>query len=165
MSPEPRNRTAFTIVGLLGVIALMVALIWASDRITLQGERVLYAVTCSGGEWRGNVCDGHLEPAQRYAFRASPRRGEVVSWIIGSSAASRTYAGCEVRNRDQWVCPLQTGGGTTAQLEMLKGKTRCSGTAAAASVHIVPKWSWYLYRIHLPLFSSTRTACIAPPAR
>src|SRR5207249_133992 len=69
-------------------VALVTALLWGSDRITMQGERTIYTVDCEGGTWNGRVCSGKLAPSKRYAFRASQARQEVIYWIRGSTTAS-----------------------------------------------------------------------------
>ena len=62
------------LVGVVAIIALLSALLWGSDRITLQGERTIFTVDCAGGVWEGARCTGNLVPGKRYAFRASKAR-------------------------------------------------------------------------------------------
>ena len=50
----PRRNKALIAVAV--VLLAVVASIWASDRITLQGERTIYTVNCEGGNWVGNRC-------------------------------------------------------------------------------------------------------------
>ena len=70
------------IVGALGVF------IWSSDRVTLEGERTVYTVTCEQGAWDGLRCTGRIAAGDRHRFRSSRSRREVVYWIAGSAAPS-----------------------------------------------------------------------------
>ena len=43
------------------VFAVLLALgLWASDRITMQGERTIFTVNCDNGSWQGDRCNGKL---------------------------------------------------------------------------------------------------------
>src|SRR5206468_2523286 len=102
------------------VVAIALALlVWALDRVTFQGERVLYSVTCTGGVWQQDVCTGKMHAGDRYAFRASLRRQEVIAWVIGSPARSHTYTQCDVKSRDRWACAASEA--PNARLQMAKG--------------------------------------------
>jgi len=137
------------------------AIVWASDRVTVQGERVLYGVDCDG-QWRDLACVGKLKPGARYAFRASPRRREVIAWTIGSERPSRTYSGCQVVGRDQWSCPVRTSAGSDATLTMSKHGLQCAPAPAAPAARVIAKWKWYLLGLGVDAFSRPRT--IAHPS-
>ena len=139
----------------LGAAALFafVLLIWASDHITLQGERTIYTVNCEGGRWEGARCTGSLAPAQRYAFRASATRGEVIYWTRGSTEPSGKYSGCRVVDRDNWTCTLQADQTPAAAFEMKKGRPTRSGDQRVIVFHDVPKWKWWLLSLGVRVFS------------
>jgi hypothetical protein len=82
----------FLILGLVGLGTL----IWASDHVTLEGERTIYTVTCESGVWDGLRCTGRLVAGDRYRFRSSRSRNEVMYWTAGSDAPSGKYASCQV---------------------------------------------------------------------
>jgi hypothetical protein len=65
------------ICGLLGFAG------WASDFITMQGERTIYTVECRDGAWAGDRCSGSLVAGQRYRYRALPPHKEVIFWTVG----------------------------------------------------------------------------------
>ena len=71
------------------VIVALGVFIWASDRITLEGERTIYTVGCEHGDWNGLRCTGRLTPGDRYRFRASRSRNEIVYWIAGLGSTAR----------------------------------------------------------------------------
>ncbi len=52
--------------------------IWASDRVTLQGERTIYTVSCQHGTWEGQRCNDRLEAGEQHRFRASRSRQSCV---------------------------------------------------------------------------------------
>jgi hypothetical protein len=142
---------AFSIVLL---VALVVALVWGSDRITMQGERTVYTVDCDGGTWTGNVCSGKLAPGKRYAFRASIARQEVVYWIRGSTAPSGKFPECKVVDRDNWSCKaVPEGAQTTIAYEMAKGHPTRAGSEGMLPFHSVHKWKWWLIDAGLRVFT------------
>ena len=63
------------------VILILVALgfaAWASDFVTMQGERTVYTVDCSNGSWQGNHCAGSISKTRveisNCGARANPYR-------------------------------------------------------------------------------------------
>ena len=68
--------------------------IWASDRITLEGERTIYTVGCEQGVWVGLRCTGRLA-ACRHRFRASRSRQEIATGL-GPENPSGKYSDCDV---------------------------------------------------------------------
>jgi hypothetical protein len=48
----------------IALLALVVLALWASDRITLQGERTIFTVKCDGGTWQGRRCSGRMVPGE-----------------------------------------------------------------------------------------------------
>ena len=136
------------------VIGLGAALVWGSDRITMQGERTIYTVDCEGGTWSGNSCSGKLVLGKRYGFRASPARREVIYWVRGSSAPSDKYADCTVTDRDNWSCKPKAGvTPTTVAYEMVKGKPTPADSSLVLPYHSVPKWKWWLLDAGIGVFS------------
>jgi hypothetical protein len=132
-------------------------LIWGSDHITLQGERTIYTVRCEGGRWEGKRCTGHLAAAQRYGFRASPARNEVIYWVRGSSEPSGKYSSCKVIDRDNWTCPLGADQKPTVAFEMKKGVPTRSDDQRVIQYHEVPKWKWWLLDFGVYVFKEARS--------
>jgi len=120
-SMTKRHRFIVSLPGLV-ILAILGLVIWSSDRITLQGERTIYTVNCERGVWQGTRCTGKLAPGERYAFRASPRRHEVLYWIRNSRAPSGKFSDCTVRDRDNWTCNLEMGEEPAVAYEMVKGR-------------------------------------------
>jgi hypothetical protein len=136
------------------VLVAFVIVVWASDRITLQGERTIYTVTCGGGGgWVGTLCTGTLVAGERYAFRASRRRHEVYYWIRNSDQLSGRYSDCVVMDRDNWSCNATLGDQATITHEVAKGRPTHDSFGNGASFHDVPKWKWWLIRLGIPLFT------------
>ena len=68
------------------VILLLAALVfgaWASDFITMQGERTVYTVECRGGTWQDDHCSGNVVAGNRYRYRALKPHNEVIFWKVG----------------------------------------------------------------------------------
>jgi hypothetical protein len=54
----------------IATLAVLAAMAWASDTVTLQGERTIYTVECRQGGWQGQHCSGRLAAGDRFRFRA-----------------------------------------------------------------------------------------------
>lgn len=143
------NRSLLGIV----VVLLFALLVWASDRITLQGERTIYTVNCEKGAWEGTHCNGVLVPGDRYAFRASVLRHEVIYWIRGSTGPSGTYSDCSVVDRDNWSCNVRLDQKAALAYEMKNGRPTRGGQGLALPFHDVPKWKWWMMRLGIHAFS------------
>lgn len=140
----------------IALIAVVTFAIWASDRVTLEGQRTVYSVSCSGGGWQGARCSGTMVAAERYIYRASRRRQEVVHWTLGSASPSVTYRGCTVTDRDNWTCRVEAAGTPPAALQMERGHLRGGPLDPASSVRAVKKWKWWLMHLGLHVFSDAR---------
>ena len=78
--------------------------LWASDKITYEGERTIYTVRCEQGNWEGLQCKGRMVAGDRYRFRASVSKQEVLYWVVGSSQPSGKFSRCTVKDRGNWSC-------------------------------------------------------------
>jgi hypothetical protein len=141
------------VVKWFAVLSALIALgvmTWASDKIGYEGERTVYSVRCEQGIWEGWRCTGRLVAGDRYRFRASRSRREVLYWIVGSSGASGKYADCEVFDRGNWTCTEAVGQVPTITHEMVKGHPTHDGDRAMLPFHAVPKWQWWLLNVGVP---------------
>ena len=143
-------------IALGGAVLLGLGLmIWVSDRITLQGERTIYTVTCEPDVWEGTRCMGRLAPGDRYAFRASALRGEVIYWVRGSTEPSSTYADCKVVDRNNWTCSIPSGQKASIAFEMKKGRPTRLNDGKVIPFHDVPKWKWWLLKFGGGVFAGS----------
>ena len=128
------------------VLAFVLAgvLAWATDFVTLQGEKTIYTVECKQGTWDGNRCTGTLASAERYRFRALKGHGEVLFWIVGSTEASGRMAPCEVKSGRNWVCSANTDSPRSITLVMSKGQPVHDPSAKTRPFHAVSKVRWLL---------------------
>ena len=146
-----RRRGAMVFVGM--VLLLVFALIWASDRITLQGERTIYSVRCQGGAWQGNKCTGKLVAGERYAFRVSKLRHEVIYWVRGTTEPSGKFSNCDIVDRDNWTCRAEPNQKASITTEMKKGRPTRTTDTGVIPFRDVPKWKWWILDAGLPLFT------------
>ena len=135
---------------LLGGFGIM---IWASDRVTLKGDRTIYAVACERGVWEGLRCTGRLTAGDRHRFRASPSRKEVLFWIAGSNAPFGKYTDCQVTNRDNWTCNVLADEKPSIAHELSHGKPTSKGTGSVLPFHAVAKWKWWALRARISGFT------------
>ena len=135
--------TALSLV--IAVLAIVIgALIWASGKITLHGQRTIYCVQCRDGAWEGWRCTGALVAGDRYRFLASRSRQEVIFWVVGSNQPSAKYRSCVVKDRDNWKCNPNPDEPVAFINELVHGRPDSSGATPTAPVHAVRKWKWWL---------------------
>ena len=131
-------------VAVVLVVAGLGVVLWASDKITIQGERTMYTVHCDGGEWDGLQCRGTMVAGERYRFRASNIKQEVLYWVVGSPAPSGKFTQCKVKDRGNWACPENAGQPPTITHEMVNGHPKRDGTDRDLAFKAVPKWVWWV---------------------
>lgn len=137
---------------LVVMIVAIGAMIWISDWVTLEGERTVYGVTCAEGAWDGLRCNGRLGAGDRYRFRASRSRSEVIYWIAGSSAPSGKYSDCQVTNRENWSCNVEIGQPPAIASAFSNGRPVSRLAGLTAPFHAVAKWKWWALRLGIPGF-------------
>ena len=137
--------------------------IWASDRITLEGERTIYTVSCERGAWVGLRCTGRLTAGERYRFRASKSRQEIVYWVAGSRKPSGKYADCEVTDRDRWNCKPHEGEQPSIAHELADGRPVQRVAGLDMPFHAVTKWKWWALDVGIPGFTKADFASSSDP--
>jgi hypothetical protein len=131
-------------LGVLLMVIVVSTALWASDKITYEGERTIHTVRCEQGAWEERRCTGRMVAGDRYRFRASKSRQEVIYWIVGSARPSGKFTSCKVRDRGNWKCDEATGQPPTITREMVNDRpTRDSG-GTTVPFHAVPKWQWWI---------------------
>jgi hypothetical protein len=133
---------------LLALAPIVGIVAWASDVITMQGERTIYTVKCDGGSWTGVRCSGKLVAGDRYRFRALKAHGEVFFWILGSTEPSGRFTGCDVEDGRNWSCRAKATSAEAARsvtLEMVHGQpVRDPAGGPTRPFHSVSKFTWVL---------------------
>ena len=94
---------------------------WASDFVTLQGERTIYTVDCDGGAWQGDHCSGQVAAGARYRYRALKPHGEVIFWTVGTSEPSGKFGECTIQDGRNWVCKVCPDAARSITLQMAQG--------------------------------------------
>lgn len=128
--------------------------LWASDRITLQGERTIFTVDCKRGEWINGHCTGTLVPGARYAFRASVLRQEVLYWTRGTQSPFGKLSDCKVKDRDNWSCTVTAGPDSTMTEAMIRGQPTSGCAGLPTPLHRVSKWRWWALHFRAAVFGS-----------
>lgn len=144
-----RTRVAIALAAAGAALAVGAGL-WASDRITLQGERTIYTAVCAQGQWQGNLCTGQMEAGPRYRFRALKAHREVLFWRVGAAESSWRLEGCTIADGRNWTCPPGKDAGRSITLEMRQGRAEHDTSGTAQPFHGVSKWRWTLLREGLP---------------
>lgn len=135
----------------VAVLAVIVAIVWTSDKVTLEGQRTVYTVSCRDGSWQGTHCTGRLVAADRYRFRALKPHREVVFWIVGSTQPSGKFTDCAISDGRNWLCKSSDAARDTITLQMDHGSPVHDTTGLAKPFHAVAKPRWYLLRWGLPI--------------
>ena len=132
---------------LLLLAAMIGVFAWATDFVSLEGERTVYTVECKQGTWSGDRCTGKLVAAERYRFRALKAHGEVLFWIIGSTTEpSGRFTQCEIKDRGNWACKPNADSPRSITLSMSKGRPVPDPAANIRRFHAVSKVTWLLLR-------------------
>ena len=132
----------------VSIFVLMVYFIWTTDKITLQGERTVYTVTCgsggngSPGVWEGNRCTGELDAGPRYRYRALKVRGEVLFWVVGANEPSSKLTGCTVMDGRNWTCPVSPDANKSITLALSSGDPIVNAAWPTRPLHGVSKMTW-----------------------
>jgi len=124
---------------------------WATDYVTLAGERTVHTAGCAGGTWVANRCTGTLVPAERYRFRALRARGEVLFWTAGVREPSSKYTGCTITSGRDWSCPANADASRTITLAMKAGDPVPDPQGHTRAFHSVSKVRWLLLRAGIRL--------------
>ncbi len=149
-----RPRMTAMNVAIWLVLIAVALLMWASDKITLEGEHTIYTVQCRNGSWEGWRCRGVLVAGDRYRFRASRSRQEVFFWIAGSRRPSGKYTDCVVKDRDNWACKADPDQPATIAHTLVHGRPEGSGPGLTVPFHAVRKWKWWVLRSGIHSFSN-----------
>ncbi len=129
------------------VLLVLVALgfaAWASDFVTMQGERTIYTVDCGGGAWQGERCTGHLVPGVRYRYRALKPKGEVIFWTVGTKEPSGKFDDCKIQDGRNWVCKVCPDAARSITLRMAQGSAVPDNPRVTRPFRSVSKWRWLL---------------------
>ena len=130
------------------VIALVAALgfaAWASDFVTMQGERTVYTADCTDGTWKDDRCSGKVTAGTRYRYRALKPHNEVIFWTVGTSEPSGKFDNCKIQDGRNWVCKVSADAPRSITLQMSHGKAvPTSGAGPTRPFRAVSKWRWLL---------------------
>jgi hypothetical protein len=135
----------------LAMSASVAFVMWATDFVTLQGERTIYTVQCENGAWVGPSCTGRLAAGARYRFRALRPHGEVLFWTVGARERSGRFSECEIVDGRNWHCAPSADAAGTITTEMRRGTAVHDGNGATIPFHAVAKWRWFLLRWGVPV--------------
>ena len=95
---------------------------WASDFVTMQGERTIYTVDCTNGAWQGDHCSGQVAAGTRYRYRALKPHGEVIFWTVGTNEPSGRFKECTIQDGRNWVCKVCADAARSITLQMAQGR-------------------------------------------
>ena len=131
------------------LVALLIALgfaAWASDFVTMQGERTIYTVDCDGGQWQGDRCSGKVRAGTRYRYRALKPHNEVIFWTVGTNEPSGKFNDCTIQDGRNWACKACADASRSITLQMAHGKPVVDASLGTRPFRAVSKWRWLLLR-------------------
>jgi hypothetical protein len=135
-----RRVWAFVIL----VLAVLAFSAWASDFITMQGERTIYTVDCHDGTWAQDRCSGKLVAGKRYRYRALKPHNEVIFWTVGAADRSGKFDDCVIQDGRNWVCKPGNDAARSITLAMSDGAAVPGPSSVTLSFRAVSKWRWLL---------------------
>jgi hypothetical protein len=130
----------FLVLAALGFAA------WASDFVTMQGERTVYTVDCADGAWQGDRCSGQVVAGTRYRYRALKPHGEVIFWTVGTKEPSGKFSECTIQDGRNWVCKECADAARSITLQMSQGVPVAVGPTVTRPFRSVSKWRWLLLK-------------------
>lgn len=136
------------------VAVLLIAAAWASDCVTLEGERTVFSAECRDGIWQGSRCHGELAAGERLRYRALKAHHEVVFWRVGAADPSAKFEACAIDDGRNWSCTPNTDSARSFTQEMRRGVPVASPGAPNLPYHAISKWRWWLLHLGLPAGSS-----------
>jgi hypothetical protein len=128
----------------IAVLAVLGFAAWASDFVTMQGERTVYTVDCRNGEWQGDRCSGQVAAGTRYRFRALKPHNEVIFWTVGTNEPSGRFKECTIQDGRNWVCKVCPDAARSITLQMAQGAPVSAAPAVTRPYRAVSKWRWLL---------------------
>jgi len=128
---------------LLGVSVVVGAVAYATDFVTVQGERTVYTADCIQGVWKGKQCTGMLVAGNRYRFRALKSHGEVLFWTSGVPGPVGRFTECDIANGRNWSCKPNADSARTITHAMVRGRPILEPGRA---VHSISKPRWWLLK-------------------
>jgi len=126
------------------VLAVLVFSAWASDFITMQGERTIYTVDCRDGTWAQDHCSGKLVAGKRYRYRALKPHNEVIFWTVGSADRSGKFDDCVIQDGRTWACKPGNDAARSITLSMSDGAAVPGPPSITLPFRAVSKWRWLL---------------------
>ena len=147
----------------VAILAVLCFAGWASDFVTLQGERTIYTVDCSDGTWSGDHCVGKLKPGHRYRYRALGPHNEVIFWTLGTNDPSGKFNQCTIKDGRNWTCVANADAARSITLQMVDGAPIAGPAGVTRSFRAVSKWRWLLMQRGLARDADVPAAATAPP--
>ena len=126
------------------VLAALGFAAWASDFVTMQGERTVYTVDCSSGAWQGNHCPSKLVAGHRYRYRVLKPHSEVIFWTVGTKDPSGKFGDCTIRDGRNWQCKPNSDAARSITLQMAEGAPIAGPAEVTRPFRAVSKWRWLL---------------------
>jgi hypothetical protein len=149
-------------VFMIAICSVLLFAAWASDFITMQGERTVYTVECRDGAWAGERCAGTLVAGQRYRYRALTAHKEVIFWTVGTGEPSGKFAECEIKDGRNWVCKPNGDVSRSITLQMAEGVPIAG--AQTRPFRAVSKWRWMLLKRGFGAGGDVPPALVAAPS-
>ena len=137
---------------------------WASDFVTMQGERTVYTVDCSNGSWQANHCAGKLVAGNRYRYRALKPHSEVIFWTVGAKEPSGKFGECTIQDGRNWQCKANADAARSITLQMAEGAPIAGPAEVTRPFRAVSKWRWLLLQRGFGEDAEVPPALAAAPA-
>jgi hypothetical protein len=149
----------------IAILAVLCFAGWASDFVTMQGERTVYTVECRDGAWTGDHCGGKLMPGHRYRYRALGPHNEVIFWTLGTKEPSGKFNQCTIQDGRNWICAPNADAPRSITLQMADGVPIAGPAGVTLSFRAVSKWRWLLLQRGLASNADVPAAATSPPPR
>jgi hypothetical protein len=117
----------------------------------LENETTVYMLSCDG-ERVNDVCRGYERTGVPFTYKVSVDQHSVLYWTTSNPSLPRRLPFCAIQNARSWLCQWNNDDIPKTRFGMVGGRyveiAVCTTRAPVPMFYQVPKWRWWLVRLH-----------------
>lgn len=117
----------------------------------LDNETTVYMLSCDG-EWVNEVCRGNERTSVPFTYKVSVDQHSVLYWTKDDLYLPRRFPFCAIQNARSWLCQWDRAETPKTRFGMVAGRyveiAVCTTGAPVPMFYQVPKWRWWIVRLH-----------------
>jgi hypothetical protein len=116
-----------------------------------ENEVTVYMLSC-GGDQVDDVCYGKEKTYPPFTYKVSVDQHSVSYWTMADPGMRRELSVCAVHDTNSWLCQWNSDEVPKTRFGMVSGKyveiATCITDTTHRSPYQVPRWRWWLARLH-----------------